>query len=290
MHCGCGAEAVVELSVNDTLDSENDYGMRFNHEDRHLRSCACHHTQQASMATERPRRSRSREAEPQVNKKGRAPKRTVDPYIEEYPDEPNQPVTSVRDCKARNRRFSTTDSKRSSRDMEKPSSTISGRSRARTVTDSKRLSREMEEPVVPVSTSHHRGPSISEIRRLTRDMEGRPRSDSRHPQRGTSRSDTKRISRELEDRGGSTVSSRSRGGSLISDATRFSRDFEDRVSSVSNCYQTGTPVIEKRRPEGGSSVSSRRSRQSVMSTAMPQDHLRRYSELAEPRRFVGKPE
>lgn len=291
MHCGCGAEAVVELSVDDTLDSENDNGTVSDHEDKRSRSYTCHHTRQASMTTERPRRSISREVEPKVNKKDKAPRRTVDPYIEEYPDEPNQPVTPVRDYKARDRRFSTSDSKRSSRSMEEPSSTISTRSRAGTITsDSKRLSREMEEPVVPVSARYHRGPSISDTRRLSRDVEGRMRSNSRRPQRGTSRSDTKRLSRELEDRGGSTVSSRSRGGSLTSDTTRFSRDIEDRVSSVSGRYQRGTPVTEKRRSEGGSSVSSRLSRQTATSTASPQDHPRRYSELAEPRRFVGKPE
>ncbi|KAH7628365.1 hypothetical protein B0T09DRAFT_160257 [Sordaria sp. MPI-SDFR-AT-0083] len=289
MHCGCGAEAVVELSVDDTLDSESDKAREYDREGKHSRSYTCHHTRQASMTTERPKRSVSREAEPKVNKKGKTPKRAADPYIEEYPDEPNQPVTPVLDHKVRDRRFSTTESKRSSREMEEPSPTISARSRAGTITsDSKRMSREMGEPAIPVQTRHQRGPSISDTRRLSRDVEGQLRSASRRPQRGTSRSDTKRLSRELEDRGGSTVSSRSRGGSLTSDTTRFSRDIEDHVSSVSGRYQRGTPVAEKRRSEGGSSVSSRLSRQTAMSTATPQDHPRRYSELPDRRRFVDQ--
>lgn len=287
VHCGCGAEAVVELSVDDTLDSESDSGKEYDHEDKHSRSYTCHHSRQASMTAERLKRPVSREAEPKLNKKGKAPKRVVDPYIEEYPDEPVQPVTPARDHKIRDRRFSTTDSKRSSRDMEEPSSTVSARSRAGTITsETKRLSRDMEEPAIPVPTRHHRGNSISDSRRLSRDVEGRLRSNSRRPQRGTSRSDTKRSSRELEDYGGSTVSSRSRGGSMTSDTTRFSRDIEDRLSSVSGRFQRGTPVTEN----GGSSVSSRLSRRTTTSTATAHDHMRRYSELAAPRRFVGKQE
>lgn len=293
MHCDCGTEHVVELSVDDTLDFESDNGREYDHEDKRSRSYTCRHTRQAPMTTERPRRrSDSRDAEPKVHKKAKAPKRVVDPYIEEYPDEPNQPATPVLDHKIRDRRFSTTESKRSSRSIEEPSPTMSARSRAGTITsDSKRVSREMGEPAIPVQTRHQRGPSIiSDTRRLSRDVEGHMRSASRRPQRGTSRSDTKRLSRELEDRGGSTVSSRSRGGSLTSDTTRYSRDVDDRVSSVSGRYPRGTPVTEKRRSEGGSSVSSRLSRQTAMSTSVPQDHPRRYSELADRHRFVGKPE